>query len=220
MRLPPLNLAPETLTGTYGVYHLTRLKADPKMKELAAAFEAAQNRLEERVAAQKKAFEACQIAMAVRDGEDDALDTVIGAFASAALGPRRNYKAPLYLKYFQEGMGAIVSAPLEEELRKAGVILARLAEEEDEALKAHAGVISAAMDTLSMAMDAHRAALDAEIQMDGLVKTEKTNWLDAYKKSYRDLGRVFYKDPKQAEKYFKPSPRGKKDNGGDTPPAG
>jgi hypothetical protein len=47
-----------------------------------------------------------------------------------------------------------------------------------------------------------------------LVKAEKLNWLDAYVRSYRDLGRIFYKQPKKADAFFKPVPKGKKKGGG------
>jgi hypothetical protein len=47
-----------------------------------------------------------------------------------------------------------------------------------------------------------------------MLETEKVNWLDAYKRSYRDLCRIYFKDPKKADTYFKPPTKGKKDNGG------
>jgi hypothetical protein len=67
-------------------------------------------------------------------------------------------------------------------------------------------------------MDAHRAAHDAELQAYGLCEQEKINWFDAYKRSYRDLCRIYFKDPKKVDTYFKPPTKGKKDNGGDAAP--
>jgi len=211
MRTPSLNLAPETLLKSFGIYHLTRLKADKNLKDLADAFETAQKRMKDKMEAFDAAFIACQTAMAVRDGEDAAFDMTMGGFANAILtitGSSR--KAPLYLKYFPDGIGAVTDTPLEEELMKAGVILSKLAEEEDESLKAHTGAIRAAMDNLGKAMDLHRASIEMENQAAGLLKVEKVNWLDAYKRSYRDLTRLFYKAPKKAEGYFKPASKGDK----------
>jgi hypothetical protein len=65
-------------------------------------------------------------------------------------------------------------------------------------------------------MDALKAAMVAENQANGMVEAEKRNWLDAYVRSYRDLGRMFYDQPKKADAFFKPAPKGKKNNGGGT----
>lgn len=99
---------------------------------------------------------------------------------------------------------------------RSGVIITKLAEEEDGALQGHAGVLTEAMNTLSAAMDAHRAALDSEVQAYGLLQAEKVNWLDAYKRSYRDLTRLYFKEPQRAETFFKPAPKEKKT---EAPPA-
>jgi hypothetical protein len=215
MKLPSITTSPETLLETFGVYHLTRLEADKTTKDLLAAFEEAQKRLANRVNAFKAAERSSMTAMAVRDGEDAAFDNTMRAFALAVLAQVGNSrKAPLYLKYFPDGLNAVIGAPLEAELHKAGVILSKLAEEEDQALKAHAGPIQNAVNELSSAMDAHRAALDSQAQAYGMLETEKVNWLDAYKRSYRDLCRIYFKDPKKADTYFKPPTKGKKDNGG------
>jgi hypothetical protein len=211
MRTPDLDLAPETLLKNLGIYHLTRLKADKNLKDLADAFDTAQKRLKDKMEAFDAAFTSTQTAMAVRDGEDAAFDLTIGAFANAIMTIVGNSrKAPLYLKYFPEGLGAVTDTPLEEELLKAGVILSKLQEEEDETLKAHAGTIRTAMDNLAKAIDLHKAAIETESQAAGLLKVEKVNWLDAYKRSYRDLGRIYYKTPKRVDTYFKPAPKPKK----------
>ncbi len=216
MRTPDMDLAPETLLKTLGIYHLTRLKADKNLKELADAFERGQQRLKEKMEAFDAAYTASQTAMAVRDGEDAAFDMTVGAFANDILKITGNSrKAPLYLKYFPDGIGAVTDTPLEEELLKAGVIVGKLAEEEDESLKAYSGIIRTAMDNLGKAIDLHKAAIDMENQAAGLLKVEKVNWLDAYKRSYRDLARIFYKTPKKAETYFKPAPKPKKKGGDD-----
>ena len=211
MRLPSMSTGADTLLETYGVYHATRLEADKLLKDLAAAWDKAQTRLKDRIELHKAAEKASMRAMAVRDGEDENFDNAVKAFAFAILAKvGNNRKAALYLKYFPDGMSAVVNAPLEAELQKTGVILSKLAEEEDESLKSFVGPLQSALGELSTAMDAHRAALDAEMQAYGMLATEKVNWLDAYKRSYRELCRLFFKDVKKAEGYFKPAPKEKK----------
>lgn len=207
MRMPGLGNSGDTLHATYGVYHLTRLQADKK-KDLADAFGKAQDRLKQRMDAYEAAHVATMRSMAVRDSEDEAFDDAVRAFALAIRAKVGNStRAPLYTKYFGDGLTAVIGAPLETELQKASVLLAKLGEEEDEDLKAHAGSISSATDALTKAIDAHKSAMDAEAQAWGLLETEKVNWGDAYKRSYRELARLYYKDPKKANAYFKPPTR-------------
>jgi len=191
------------------------------MKDLGDAFVKAQDRLKARVDAHKATQVATMQAMAIRDGEDAALDDLVRAFALGILAKVGNSrKAPLYQKYFPDGLNAIVGAPMEAQIQRTGVILTRLNEEEDEGLKTHIGPLSAGMKALQGAMDAHRAALDAEVQSYGLLQTEKVNWLDAYKRSYRELGRLYFKEPKKADTFFKPAPKGKKEAAAPAAPAG
>ena len=203
MRLPAVASSADVLYGTFGVYHQTRLEAD-KQKELADAFAQAQTRLKARIEAYEAARTSTMKALAIRDGEDTAFDNAVRAFALALRAKVGNStKAPLYRKYFDDGLAATIGAPLDQELQRAAVLLAKLAEEEDEALRAYAGTITSAMNALSQAMDAHRAAMDAEAQAWGMLETEKVNWMDAYKRSYRELTRMYFKDPKKADAYFK-----------------
>ena len=150
-------------------------------------------------------------AMAVRDGEDAALDDAVRRFYGALLADTHNdRKSPLFGVYFPEGVTAVVNAPMEAELQKVSVLLSKLPQEQDEALKSHIGPITAAMDSLTAAVDAHKAALDAELQAYGLVQQEKVNWFDSYKLNHRTLAQINYKEPKKADSYFKPAAKGKK----------
>ncbi len=195
----------------FGLYHLTRLKADKSLKEMADAFEKSQERLKQRIEAYRAAEASAMTAMAVRDGEDAAFDDAVGQLALDILKITGNSrKAPLYLKYFPDGMTAIVGAPLEAELQKASVILAKLAEEEETGIAAHSGPIRAALEALATAIDTHKGAMEVEMQTYGMLQSEKVNWLDTYKKDYRDLTRLFYKTPKKADTYFKPAAKGDK----------
>ena len=45
--------------------------------------------------------------------------------------------------------------------------------------------------------------MDAENKAHGMVEAEKLIWLDAYTRSYRDLGRLFYDQGNKADTLFK-----------------
>lgn len=211
MQMPHATTSGATLVKEFGLYHLTRLKADKGLKEMADGWEKSQARLRDRVAALEAAQASTLQAMAIRDGEDAALDDAVRRFYGALLQQSgNNRKAPIFSVYFPEGMGVLVNAPMEAEIQKVSVLITKLAEEEDEALKGHAGILTEAMNNLSAAVDAHRAALASELQAYGLVEQEKINWLDAYKLDHRTLAQKFFKEPKKADTYFKPAPRAKK----------
>lgn len=210
MQLPHPTTSGETLVKEYGLYHQTRLNADKALKEMAQGWEKAQARLRDRVAAYEAAQASTMTAMAVRDGEDAALDDAVRRFYGALLtATHNNRKSPLFGVYFPEGVAAMVNAPMEAELQKVSVLLSKLNQEEDEALKSHMGPIAAAMDGLTDAVDAHKAALGAELQAYGLVEQEKVNWFDSYKYDHRTLAQMNFKDPKKADRYFKPITSGK-----------
>lgn len=217
MKMPSLSSSAATLLKELGVYHLTRMQADKSLKALADGFEKAQKRLADKAASFDAAQVAAQRALAVRDGEDEALDDAVRRFYTAVLGKTNNSrKAPLFLRYFPEGVAPVVNAPLENELVKVGSILSKLAEEEDADLVAHAGPITAASNALRTAMDAHAAAMEAEVSTFAMIQAEKLNWLDTYKLDHREISRLTYKDPKKADTYFKAAPKAKK---GETPTA-
>jgi len=219
MRVPSFSSSGETLLREYGLYHLTRLKADKDLKDMAADWEKCQTRLSDKLDAQHAAEAASMTAMAVRDGADSDLDDVMRAFGLALLQEaNNNRKSPIFKNYFPEGWTAVVSAPLEGEVQKVQIILSKLAEEQDEAIASHAGPIQSSLDKLTAAMDAHRSAMDAESQAYGLVQTEKLHWFDAYKLDHKALLFKFYKTPKKADTYFKKTTRAKKAKA-PTPPA-
>ncbi len=220
--MPHPTTSGETLVKEYGLYHQTRLSANKELKEMAESWAKAQERLKAKVEAYEAAQAATMTAMAVRDGEDAALDDAVRRFYGALVSKSgNNRKSPLFAVYFPDGVTAVVHAPMEAELQKVSVLLGKLAEETDEELKGHAGPITAAMNALSSAVDAHRAALDAELQAYGLVELEKVNWMDSYKLNHRSLAHLFYKDPNKADTYFKAVARAKakKGDGGNGTPA-
>ncbi len=220
MQVPHPTTGASTLLKEYGLYHLARLKAERELSEMAGAWQKCQDRLAARVAAHEAAQAAAMTAMAVRDGEDEALDEVVRRFSLAVLSKcGNNRKSPLWLTYFPDGMTPVVNAPLEAELQKVSVLVSKLGEEEDAELKGFAGTLSAASGALAHAVDAHRAAHDAELQAYGLCEQEKINWFDAYKLDYRALVHMYYKNPKKAESFFRPAAKAKKNGGGSATPA-
>ena len=80
MRMPILSMSAETLLGTYGLYHLTQLLADPELAELAESFRKAQEGLQARNREHRNAEAASLVAMAVRDRKDMALDQAVLRF--------------------------------------------------------------------------------------------------------------------------------------------
>lgn len=221
MQVPNAATSGEALLKEFGLYHQTRLNADRALKEMAQNWEKAQARLRARVEAHEAAQAATMTAMAVRDGEDAALDETVRSFYGALLAAtKNNRKSPIFAVYFPDGLTPTVSAPMEAELQKVSILLSKLEQEPDEALKAHAGPLSAAMGQLAAAVDAHKAALDTELQAYGLVQQEKINWFDTYKFNHRTLAQIYYKDPKKADTYFRLArkvKKGEKGNGAPTP---
>jgi hypothetical protein len=212
MRMPNVTNSAETLMKVYGVYHLTRLQADKSVKELADGFEKAQSRLKMKLEAYEAAYISAQRALAVRDGEDVALDDTVRRFYNAVLGKcGNNHKSQLFLRYFPDGMAIVVNAPLENELMKVNTIITKLAEEADPDLAGHADSLVAAMNNLQAAMDAHSAAITGEANAYGMVQAEKINWLDSYKLDHRTLAQLYYKEAKKADTYFKPVTKDKKE---------
>lgn len=211
MYMPSMTSSAETLIKVHGVYHLTRLQADKNVKELAEGFVQAQARLSAKLAAFDAASTAAMRALAVRDGEDEALDSAVRRFYAAVLGKcNNNRKSPLFLRYFPDGMSPVVNAPFENEIMKVENIIAKLAEEQIPELASHADSLLSAVGNLKTAIDAHAVAMASETSAFGMVQAEKINWLDTYKLDHRTLSQLYYKDGKKADTYFKPAPKGKK----------
>jgi hypothetical protein len=104
MRLLRQNTGCETLHGTYGLYHLIRLKADPQCSDLATAFQAAQTQLKTRLDQHEAARASAMTALAARDARVAALDRQVRAFSLAVLARVNNSRhAPLYQTYFPVG---------------------------------------------------------------------------------------------------------------------
>jgi len=180
MRVPVLAMGPETLLDTYGLYHLTQLQADPELTEITEAFRQAQEGLKARNEEYRDAEAASLVALAVRDRKEAALDEAITAFNHAVLEyTRKDRRAPLYVKYFAEGLRPLTGAPLSSEVRRVGTLLAKLADESVDEVKSHGGPVANALAELEAAIAAQQNALDMEAHAYGVLQSEKIAWLDA-----------------------------------------
>jgi len=221
MRLPHLSLGADTLLDIYGLYHLTQLQADPALAELAESFRQAQERLRTRNDEHRRAQAASLVATAVRDRKDMALDEAVLRFNHAVLEyVRKDRRAPLYLKYFSDGLRSVTGASLSNETRRVGALLAKLADETVEELKVHAAPIAAALEELETAIVAQQESLDAEAQAFGVLQSEKIAWLDIYKQDHSKLQLHFHERPRRAETYFRRPPQGRREEEGEEPSVG
>jgi len=207
MRMPLLSMSAETLLDTYGLYHLTQLQADPELTEITETFRQTQERLNARNEEYRDAEAASLVALAVRDRKDTTLDEAVMAFNHAVLEyVRKDRRAPLYVKYFADGLRPLTVAPLASEIRRVGTMLAKLAAETVEDLKSHAEPLATALAELEAAMVAQQKALDAEAQAYGVLQSEKIAWLDVYRQDHGRLQIHFHDRPRRAEAYFRPAP--------------
>lgn len=212
MRMPLLASSAEVLLDTYGLYHMTQLQADPELSDLADGFRRAQEGLKAANERYRQAEAATLVALAVRDRKDAALDEAVMRFNHAVLEyVRKDRRAPLYVKYFADGLRPVTGAPLASEARKVGTILAQLANETVEELKSHAEPISTALQDLTAAIASHQAAVDAQARAQGLLQAEKIAWLDAYRQDHRKLQIHYHERPRRAEGYFRQVTRARGD---------
>jgi hypothetical protein len=220
MQSPSLTTSADTLVKEYGLYHQTRLTADPDLDEMRRLWDEAQNRLANLIASHDQARSQEMVAMAVRDGAAASLGGAVRAFYCTILGKtHNNRKSPPFGAYFPEGLAGVVGAPLEVQAKRVSAIVTKLTQEQDADLRAHAAVLISARDTLLKALDAHRTASCGEVEALGLLDVEKRAWFDLYQRDYRTLTRVFYQDLKRADSYFKPPRRSRAKAAPAVPPA-
>lgn len=204
MRAPYQTTSGETLYSTYGLYHLSRLQADPECTDLATAFSCAQDQLKARLDQHRAARANAMTALAVREARRGVLGRRVRGLCLAVLARVNNSRGTsLYQAYFPAGLRAVISAPLEVELMRVGAVLAKLNEETDPQLTAYFEPLQAAAESMRDALEARRAAIDAQVNAFGLLRAESIHWMDDYRRSYRDLQRRFYRDGDYAESFFR-----------------
>ncbi len=154
----------------------------------------------------------------MRDRKDAALDEAVIRLNHAALEyVRKDRRAPLYLKYFPDGLQSLTTSSLPTEVRRVGTLIAKLADETAEELKSQAASLASALAELHAAIAAQQKALDAEAQSYGILQSEKIAWLDAYRQNHRRLELHFHDRPLRAEAYFRPTPRTREDETAEPP---
>lgn len=209
--MPRRGMSADKLLDTYGLYHITQLQADPELPELTESFRQAQESLRARNEEHRKAQAASLVATAVRDRKDMVLDQAVQRFNHTVLEyVRKDRRAPLYLKYFSDGLRSVTNVSVSTEARRVGTILATLAEEEIEELKAHTEPLTAALAELEAAIEAQDEAQNLEAKAFGLLQSEKLAWLDIYRQDHKKLQLHFHERPRWAEAYFRRAPRGRK----------
>jgi len=206
MKMPAITQSARTMVDEFGNYLKTKLRATKSHPELLAILQVAQTRLIHKDQVWSDSQKAMLTALAVRDEEDDALDSVIRQFSLAVLGLGGTQQdSPVYQKYFDVGMTTVVNAPLECEILKVWMILGKLNEEVDLGLKAYMEPMKAATDKLKEAMSVHRATLEAETRAYSQVQVEKVSWMDTYKLIHKELSHRYGKDTRKAKSFFKPA---------------
>ena len=127
MRCPDVGSSAERLVNVYGLYHVSRLRADADAAGLAEAFSQAQDALKKKMEDAQDAEVAAMTAMTVPDAKDDELDDAVRALYFKLLQKVLNKREdPLFLRYFPDGMSAIIGPPPEEEVRSVRILLAKL----------------------------------------------------------------------------------------------
>lgn len=210
MKLPDVKTGADTLVKEFGLYHGTRLCADPSLSDMATRWDAQQERMKARILELEAARAKTMTAMASRDGFARALaEEVRGFYGALVAKTNNNRRSPLFRTYFPEGLRAVLGVGLQVETQRAGVLVEKLAQEPDRDLAAHSAPLRSALDALAGAVAGHQEAADVERQAFGRIEQEKFAWLDLYKLDHRTLEQRFYKDSTKADSYFKPSRKAK-----------
>jgi hypothetical protein len=211
--MPIPQMSADTLLDTYGLYHMTQLQADPDLVGLVESFREAEDRLKTRNREYRTAAAANLVALAVRNRKDAALDEAVLGFNHAVLEyVKKDRRAPLYLKYFPEGLREVTATSAVTEVRKVTTILGLLAGETAESLKSHAAPLTTALQELEAAIAAQQKTIQAEDQAQAALKAEKNAWLDNYRQNHRKLELQFHDRPRRAEAYFRSAPKVARDD--------
>ena len=208
-----------SMVNEHGVFHLSRLQAEPKMKALAGSFAARQEALEAKGAAftlAERAVSAFEAQMAKADFDMDNLVRDLYFSKLAACG--NNKKAQAILRWFPDGLSGIIRESFDGEAGKVAGLIAILAETPDDPTAARLlPGLKAMLDTYQSALAALNAGIKAASNSWALVEAEKINWLAAYRKNYADILSACDGDKRAADSFFKKAakPKKGKDDGPD-----
>ena len=208
----------QTMVDEFGVFHLSRLEAEPKTKDLADAFRQRQEALETKGNAfnqAHKTISAFEAQMVKADYDMD--NTVRDLYFSKLAACGNNKKDPAILKWFPDGLTELIRCGFEEEAGKVAALIDILSETPDDPVVARVlPNLKAMLETYQKSIAGLKAAITAASNAWELVEAEKINWLVAYSKSYGDVLSALNGDKRSADTFFKKVSKPKKDDG-DTP---
>jgi hypothetical protein len=211
MQMPVAGTSWETLVNDYGVFHLSRMQAEPKTKGIAAVFQARQDALEAKGQAFNALWKAQSAAEAVLVKSDADMDNLVRELYFDKIGACGNKKNDPGLKrWFPKGL-KVVREAFPDELEKVKTLIQVLADTPDDPLAASfIPRLKPMADGYAQAIASFGAAVKAAENSWKLIEAEKVNWLGAYKKDYADILSLFNGDKRMADSFFKQPPRGKK----------
>jgi len=205
------------MVDEYGLFHLSRLEAEPKLKELAEAFRTRQEALETKGNAFKQAHKAISAFEAQMVKADYDMDNALrDLYFSKLAACGNNKKDPAILKWFPDGLTALVRCGFEEEAGKVAALIGILAETPDDPVVVKVlPNLKAMLDVYLKSVASLRSAVTAAGNMWELLEAEKVNWVVAYSKSYADVLAFHQGNKKATDTFFKKASKPKKSDGGE-----
>lgn len=203
MRLPPRDRKASRLYDEYGIYLQVRLEADPRCRDLAAKWTAAQGRLLAPILACSEAKAEAMRALAVRDEADLSLGQQVRLLHRAiAVLVRNNSRSSLMQTYFPQGSPAVTDVRPRLELEMVETLCAKLGNESEPLIVAHRDPLHAAFASCQAAVAAHEAAVEAARTAQGVEHAARIDWFGDYEALFHDLRSRFVKQPAQAVEAF------------------
>ncbi len=208
-----------TMVNEFGVFTHSRLEADPQMKDLAESFIKRQEELERKGNAFNQAQRTISALEAQMVKADYDLDNTVRDLYFSKLGAcGNNKKDPAVLRWFPDGLTALIRCRFDEEAGKVTALIGVLSETPDDPVVARIlPNLQALLETYQKSIAGLKAAITAASNAWELVEAEKINWLVAYSKCYGDVLAILNGDKRSADTFFKKVSKPPKDDG-DAPP--
>ena len=202
----------ESMTSEQGVFLLSRLQADSKMKPLAEAFAARQEALEAKGAAFKQANRAISAFEAAMVKADYDMDNLVRDLYFSKLGACGNNKRdPAILRWFPDGLSAIIQGNFESEAGRVAALMGVLTDSPGDPIAQRVlPAMKAMLATYHTTLAALGAGITAASNAWTLVEAEKITWLAAYQKTYADVLSLCNGNKRAADSFFKKAPKAKK----------
>jgi hypothetical protein len=185
-----------------------RLKSDPQATELVADAEAASAALKtqhERWNARRHAVKETQSGLA---NIDETLHSAVRVAHLAILeNVRNNRRDPKFLSYFPRGLVGIFTASYVDELQIVRSLAERCEQDQSPKIKEQAGLLQAAADQLSAALDRRTQAMLAESVSFGQLQVEKLHAIDASRRIGHRLTELYPAERDRVRSYFRPTRR-------------